>query len=57
MAGKARVYHSVGCTIHGNMTAKGQHYKELAVAAPSSLGVAKRQGCPLCKTARNQAAY
>ena len=56
MAGKARVWSSVGCSIHGNITAKGQTYKELAVAAPSSAGVAKKQGCPMCKAARNREA-
>lgn len=53
MAGKARVWHSVGCELHGNMKAKGQHYKEMAVAAPSSAGVAKKAGCPACKNLRN----
>lgn len=54
--GKARVWHSVGCQVHGNVSAKGQNYKEVAVAAPSSLGVAKKQGCPMCKAARNREA-
>lgn len=55
-ASKARVWHSVGCSIHGNTSAKGQNYKEMAVAAPSSAGVAKKQGCPMCKAARNREA-
>ena len=55
MAGKARVWNSVGCEVHGTLKAKGQHYKELAVATPASAGAAKHQGCPMCKNARNQA--
>jgi len=49
----ARVWHSVGCEIHGNLKAKGQHYKEVAVACPTSAGVAKKQGCPACKNTQN----
>lgn len=49
MASKARIWYSVGCEIHGNLKAKGQHYKELSVACPTSRGAALKHGCPSCK--------
>ena len=53
MASKARVWYSVGCEEHGNLKAKGQHYKEVAVACPTSQGAGKKQGCPICKKEHN----
>jgi len=54
MAGKARVWNSVGCMAHGTTSAKGQTYKEVPMATPSSKGVAKKMGCPVCKKLAQQ---
>lgn len=50
MAGKARVWYEVACSLHGSSEAKNvQTFKRVAVSAPGRNVAQKRMGCPLCK--------
>ncbi|QNR53845.1 hypothetical protein phiK7A1_055 [Pseudomonas phage phiK7A1] len=57
MAGKAKAYFEVSCNIHGTAGEKNvPNFKRLTVGVPSSLGKAKRMGCPVCKKVKSQEA-